>query len=216
MRALVLGASGLVGSELLNLLLKDEKVTEVKIIVRTTLPIKNAKLEQIIADYSSIENMYERLKTQIVFSCIGSTNNKTPKKEDYYEVDHDYPLLVAKLCLENGAEGFHLISSLGANSNSSNFYLKMKGETEDELKALSYPRIHIYQPSLLSGKRKEYRLFENIYNYISLIINPLMIGSLRKYRSIPSKTVAKAMYKMALNNTEGTFIYSSEKIKEIA
>lgn len=216
MRALVLGASGLVGSELVNLLLKDDNFKEVKIIVRSLMPLKHPKLEQIIADYSTIKKVSESLNTQTVFSCIGSTKNKTPNKDEYYKIDHDYPILLAKLCLANGAKSFHFISSLGADSNSTNFYLKMKGETENSLKELAYPSLHLYQPSLLRGKRKEFRLLENISGYISLIINPLLIGSLKKYRSISSETVASAMHKMALAGSNGTFIYTSDKIKEIA
>lgn len=216
MDALVLGASGLVGGELIKLLLNDPAFQKVKIIVRKKLPLEHKKLEQILGDYSTIEAQKNLLKTDVVFSCLGSTKKKTPDKKEYYKIDHDYPLLVARLALENGATSFHLVSSLGANRLSSGFYLKMKGETERDIIALAYPAIHIYQPSLLTGERKEKRGLEGAGSYIMKIINSLLIGSLRKYRSIPAKTVASAMHKQALLSSQGAHIYTSDKIKEIA
>lgn len=216
MDALILGASGLIGGELLKLLLKDATFRKVIIIVRKELPIEHEKLEQIVADFSTIEAQKHPLKTDVVFSCLGSTKKKTPDKKEYYKIDHDYPLLIARLALENGASSFHLVSSLGANYSSSGFYLRMKGETERDLKALGYPDIHIYQPSLLTGERKEKRGLEAFGSYIMQIINPLLIGSLKKYQSIPGKTVALAMCKQALLKSQGTHIYTSDKIKQIA
>src|SRR5690606_30210387 len=131
MEAILLGASGLIGGELLNLLLADSNFSKVKIIVRKELSVKNDKLLQIIADFSTIEAHKDNLNADVVFSCLGSTKKKTPDVKKYYEVDHDYPVLVAKLAKDQGVESFHIVSSLGASSTSSNFYTKMKGETED-------------------------------------------------------------------------------------
>ena len=216
MDALILGSSGLIGGELLKLLLKDSTIQKVKIIVRQELPVVHEKLEQILADYSTIEAQKNLLMADVVFSCLGTTKKKTPDKREYYEIDHDYPVLVARLALKNGASSFHLVSSLGANHLSSSFYLKMKGETERDIIALGYDSIHIYQPSLLKGERKEKRGLEGISNSIMQVINPLLLGSLKKYRNISGKTVASAMHKQALLKNKGTHIYTSDKIKEIA
>lgn len=216
MKAILLGASGLIGGELLNLLLADSNYSKVKIIVRKELPIKNEKLEQIIADFSTIEANKDKLNADVVFSCLGSTKKKTPDLKEYYQIDHDYPLLVGKLAKDQGVNSFHIVSSLGANSSSSTFYLKMKGETENDIAKLGFKSLHIYQPSLLTGERNEKRLLENVSEFLMKVINPLLFGSLKKYRSISGKTVASAMHKQSLVNSTGDFIYPSDKIKELA
>jgi hypothetical protein len=196
--------------------LADPNYSKVKIIVRKKLPVTNEKLEQIIADFSTIEAHKEKLKADVVFSCLGSTKKKTPDLKEYYQIDHDYPLLAAKLTKDQGVESFHIVSSLGANSSSSGFYLKMKGETEDDIAKIGFKSYHIYRPSLLTGDRKEKRIVENIGEVIMKIIDPLLLGSFKKYRSISGKTVASAMHKQSLINSTGKFVYPSDKIKELA
>lgn len=216
MEAILLGASGLIGGELLKLLLADPNYSKVKIIVRKKLPVTNEKLEQIIADFSTVEANKEKLQADVVFSCLGSTKKKTPDLKEYYQIDHDYPLLVAKLTKDQGVKSFHIISSLGANSSSSGFYLRMKGETEDDIAKIGFKSFHIYRPSLLTGDRKEKRIVENVGEIIMKVIDPLLFGSLKKYRSISGKTVASAMHKQSLVDSTGKFIYPSDKIKELA
>jgi uncharacterized protein YbjT (DUF2867 family) len=216
MDALLLGASGLIGGELLKLLLEDPAFHKVKIVVRKKLSINHDKLEQIVVDFSTIGDHQDKLKVDVVFSCLGSTKKKTPDLKEYYKIDHDYPLLVGKITKDQGAKSFHIVSSLGANNSSSNFYLKMKGETEDDIAKLGFKSFHIYRPSLLTGDRKEKRLLENSGDFLMKIINPLLLGSLKKYRSISGKTVASAMHKQSLIDSTGIFIYPSDKIKELA
>lgn len=216
MEAILLGASGLIGGELLKFLLADPNYSKVKIIVRKELPITNKKLEQIIADFTTIEAYKDKLQADVVFSCLGSTKKKTPDLKEYYQIDHDYPLLVAKLAKDHGVESFHLVSSLGANRSSSVFYTRMKGETEDDISNLGFKSFHIYRPSLLTGARIENRFMEKLAECIMTVLNPLLLGSLKKYRSIPGKTVASAMYKQSLINSVGIFVYPSDKIKKLA
>lgn len=216
MDALVLGASGLIGGELIQLLLKDNAIKKVKIIVRNHLPIVHDKLEQIYADYTTIEGQKEKLKSDVVYCCIGTTKQKTPNLNQYYQIDHDYPVLLGKLCLEHGAKCFNLVSSLGANTYSSVFYTKTKGETERDILALDFESIHIYRPSLLTGKRLEKRGLERILYWIMKFVNPILFGSLKKYQSISATTVAIAMHKQSKLNNKGQFIYQSDKIKKIA
>ena len=216
MEAILLGASGLIGGELLKLLLADPTYSKIKIIVRKKLAVVNEKLEQIIADFSTIEAHKEKLKADVVFSCLGSTKKKTPDLKKYYQIDHDYPLLVAKLAKDQEVNSFHIVSSLGANSSSSSFYLKMKGEIEDDIAKTGFKSLHIYRPSLLTGDRKEKRVIESISEVIMKILNPLLFGSLKKYRSISAITVASAMHKQSLIDSSGVFVYPSDKIKELA
>jgi uncharacterized protein YbjT (DUF2867 family) len=144
--AIIIGASGLIGRELLSLLLEQKEFENVKIFVRKSLGVQHNKLTEIITDFSSLQAISNSINGDVIFCCLGSTKSKTPDLSDYKKIDHDYPLFFAKEGIKNGLSQFHLVSALGANAKSSNFYTKMKGETEDELKHLSIPSIFIYQP----------------------------------------------------------------------
>jgi len=215
-KAIIAGASGLIGSNLLEILLNEPAYDEVIILVRKSTGIKNKKLTEIVLDFDKLSDYKSEIIGHAIFCCLGTTNNKTPEKALYRKIDHDYPLTLAKIAYENGVEQYHLVSSLGADSSSSIFYQKLKGETEEDIKALGLKTIHIYQPSLLTGDRKEFRLTEKIVTGLFYLIDNLLVGGLKKYRSIPAKTVAMAMYKQSINKNEGIFIHPSDNIQEIA
>jgi uncharacterized protein YbjT (DUF2867 family) len=215
-KAVIAGASGLIGSYLLEILLKASEYDEVVILVRKATGIKDKKLKEIILDFDKLEDYKNDINGHAVFCCLGTTNNKTPDRALYKKIDHDYPVTLAKLAQANGVEQYHLVSSIGADINSSTFYTKLKGETEEDIKTVGLKTLHIYQPSFLKGDRKEFRLMEKILIGLSYIIDPLLIGSLKKYRSIPAKTVAMAMYNESMNKKEGVFIHTSDNIKLIA
>lgn len=215
-KAIIAGASGLIGSNLLQILLNESSYDEVIILVRKATGINDKKLTEIVLDFDKLDDYKTEIKGHALFCCLGTTNNKTPDKALYRKIDHDYPVMLAKLAYANNIEEYHLVSSLGANSKSSAFYTRLKGETEDDIKAIGLKTVHIYQPSFLKGDRKEFRFFEKILVGLSYLVDPLLIGSLKKYRSIPAKTVAMAMYKQSINKTEGVFIHHSDNIKEIA
>jgi uncharacterized protein YbjT (DUF2867 family) len=120
---------------------------------------------------------------------------------------------MAQLAKLNGIEQYHLVSALGANSKASNFYLKMKGEIEEAIQKVGLKCLNIYQPSFLTGNRTEHRPMERFFTGLMKFVGPLLIGGLRKYRSIPAETVARAMFNQSLKNEEGVFTYSSDKIK---
>ena len=214
-RAIIIGASGLIGKELLTLLLNHEEFESIKVYVRKPLNIQHQKLTEIITDFSKMQELSNSIDGDVIFCCLGSTKSKTPDLNDYRKIDHDYPLFFAKEGLKNGMSQFHLVSALGANAKSSNFYTKMKGETEDELKHLSIPSIYIYQPSFLSGNRTEKRPLEKVVLFIMKLIDPLLIGNLKKYQSINAITVAKAMIDESIKNKKGIFVHKSDQIKEL-
>jgi len=214
--ALVLGSSGLIGIETIDLLLKNDKYEVVYAITRSELPIQNNKLVQIIADYSNIEKHIKNLQIDHLYSCIGTTKAKTPDKNKYYEIDLEYPKKVAKLLFENGATTFCLVSSIGANSTSNNFYLKLKGEVEESLQAIGFKSLHVFRPSLLLGNRKEFRLVEKIIQFIYPFINLLLIGKMKDYRSIQAKDIASAMINVSIASNPGEHIYQTQLIKELA
>jgi uncharacterized protein YbjT (DUF2867 family) len=215
-RVIIAGASGLIGCELLNLLLQNDKIDEVVALVRKPLPVSNLKLIQILTNFDSLGEIKKDLIGDALYCCLGTTKKKTPNEADYRKVDHDYPLALAKLASENKVSQFHLISALGADPNSSIFYNKLKGETERDIKEIHSRAIYIYRPSLLTGNRTENRPIEKLAIFLMKIINPLLIGGLKKYKSIQAVTIAKAMINQTFKNEEGIHTYPSDRIKQLA
>lgn len=215
-KAILIGASGLIGSKLLEQLTQSDQISEVLVLVRKALDISHPKIRQILVNFDKLEIHSADIQADIIFSCLGTTRTKTPDPLLYRKVDMDYPLMIAEFGLKNGASQFHIVSSLGANTASSNSYLKLKGELENRLEKLNYPSLHIYQPSYLRGERKERRIADKIMMPLVRLIDPLLFGSLKKYRSIQAETVAKAMLNQSLKNLKGSFIYMSNQIQQIA
>lgn len=215
-KAIIAGASGLVGSSLLQILLDSAEYSEVLVLVRHELPLTHKKLVQLIINYDQLENYRHAISGHALFCCLGSTRKKTPDLADYRKVDFDYPVQLAQIGAANQIAQYHLVSSIGANPASGNFYTRLKGEVEQAVERTAYKSIHIYQPSALVGNRKEFRLLERLALGFMKIINPLLIGKLRKYRSIPASTVARAMYKQSLTTQEGVFVHPSNHIQTLA
>lgn len=216
-KAIIAGATGLIGSNLLNILLTQPEYDEVVILVRRSTGIKHVKLTELVIDFDNLGDYAAKITGHALFCCLGSTKRKTPDLNIYRKIDHDYPLKLAQLAKQNRIDQYHFVSSLGANGNASGFYLKTKGKTEEDIKQAGVKCLHIYQPALLTGDRKEYRgPMEKIATTVMKAIDPLLIGSLKKYRSIAGHTVAMAMFKESINNNEGIFIHPSDNIKQIA
>jgi uncharacterized protein YbjT (DUF2867 family) len=212
-KAIIVGASGLIGSELLTILLNHAEYDEVVVLVRKELPVKHKKLVQLVLNFDELHQHAASITGHAVFSCLGTTKAKTPDKTEYHKIDHDYPLQIAQLAQANGVKQFHLVSAVGANSKSSAFYIKLKGELEEDLKAVGFESLHIYQPSMLYGDRKEQRTLEKALIGIFKVVDHLLIGGFRKYRSISGETVANAMYKNSLKAAPGTHTYTFDNIK---
>lgn len=215
-KAIIAGATGLIGGELLKILLQSSDYQEVISISRREISVQHKKLVQLIINFDELEKYTHALEGDVIFCCLGSTRKKTPDLSVYRMIDHTYPLQLGKIAKSNSIKQYHLVSAIGADANSSNFYTKMKGETEADLAHLNLPCLHIYQPSLLTGDRKESRALENFSAVIMKVVNPLLFGSLKKYRSIPAATVARAMYKQSLKPEKGLYIHPSDHIKNLA
>lgn len=215
-KAILLGASGLIGSNLLTQLLDSPHYETVLVVLRKKLNREHPKLQQLLVDFDKLNDYRSQIIGDVVFCCLGSTKSKTPDLEIYRKIDYLYPLDAASIAQANGATQYHLVSSMGANPKSNIFYSRTKGETERDLQSIPFKSIHIYRPSLLDGKRKEHRAAEGLMIGIMRILNPILIASLRKYRSIKIENVALAMLKISLKDSEGIFIYPSDKIVEIA
>ncbi|WDF55434.1 NAD(P)H-binding protein [Mucilaginibacter sp. KACC 22063] len=215
-KAVIAGATGLVGGELLNILLQLSDYQEVLILVRRAMDISHPKLVQLIIDFDKLTEHTDAINGHAIFCCLGTTQSQTPAKVQYRKIDHDYPVKLGEIAKHNHVNQYHFISSLGADINSKVFYTRLKGETENDLAHLTLPCLHIYQPSLLIGNRKKARPMEKFMNFMMKLANPLLQGSLKKYQSIKAHTVAMAMYKQSLNNDTGLFIHPSDHIKNIA
>lgn len=215
-KAIIAGSSGLIGSKLLDILLQEAFYDEVLILVRKELPIQHKKLTQLVINFDQMDSYADKFTGHAVFCCLGTTNAKTPDKVTYRKIDHDYPVQLAQLAFKNGVKQFHLVSAVGADAASSMFYVKTKGETEDDLKNIGLPSLYIYRPSMLTGDRKEKRSLEKVITAVFKVIDPLLFGGLRKYRSISDVTVATAMYNQSTKNNTGTFIYEFDQIKQLS
>ena len=215
MKAIIVGASGAIGNSLLKQLLADATYSEVLVLVRKDLGIQHPKLKQLILNFDNINKYAAEITGDVVFSCLGTTKSQTPDEVEYKKIDYQYPLDVAWIAQTNGAKSYHLISSIGADQNSSTFYTRTKGEVERDLKAVPFESIHIYRPSLLEGERKQKRTLEKISIAVMHLMNPLLFGRLKKYRSIKVETVARAMIKNATTTAKGVFVYESDHIQKI-
>jgi uncharacterized protein YbjT (DUF2867 family) len=213
-KAIIVGASGLIGSKLLNILLVKQGYSEVLSISRKKLKLENVKLTQKVIDFDHLADYSDLITGHAIFCCLGSTRNQTPDLAEYRKIDHDYPIELAKIAFKNSVQEYHLISSIGANAGSSNFYTKMKGETEADLKAVGVPSVHIYQPSILIGHRKKPRKTERFAIGFLKIFSPFFWGGLKKYRPIAAQDVASAMYNQSLKNKKGVFTYTSDQIQK--
>ena len=215
-QVILVGASGLIGSNLLSLLIESDEISRILLLVRKPLKVSNQKVQELIVNFDELEKFRSEIMGDIIYSCLGTTKAANPDTDQYRKIDLEYPLKLAEIDVKNGVSQFHLVSSLCANHTASNSYLKLKGELEKELKQASILSLHIYQPSLLTGNRKESRTLEKLATSAFKLIDPLLIGPLIKYRSIKAETVAQAMLNQSIKNIQGTFTYPSIKIQELA
>lgn len=213
--AIILGATGLTGRELLTRLLKDERYEKIKLFSRSTTGLKNDKIEEHLIDLFELENYAEDFTTDEVYCCIGTTQAKTPDDETYHKIDYGIPVTAAKLAKKNNISRFLVISALGADVDSKFFYNRTKGEMERDVLVQEIPEIYIFQPALIAGKREEKRPFEAAWKKVMSIGNHLLIGPLKKYKSIHAGLIAEAMIYVANNKYSATRIESDE-IREIA
>lgn len=216
--AVLLGATGLIGNHLLHLLLEDDYFSGVRILVRKPFPFTHDKLEIGITDFNNPDKFKQAIgKGDTIFCCIGTTMKKVKgDKELYRSIDFDIPVHAAQWGIDNGFSQYLVVSSVGANAKSSNFYLHIKGSMEAALHALPYTSLHIFRPSLLLGSRDEKRKGEKLFQAIAPAMAFLLRGSLRKYRSIKAPEVAGAMLNAAKSGKEGLCIHEYTAIQALA
>lgn len=213
--ALIIGSTGLIGSQLLNILLESEAYDKVIAFVKRDTGKTHPKLTQHIIDFDKPESYQNLVVGDDFFCTIGTTIKKAGSKEAFRKVDFGYPQQFATFALKNDVKQFLTISSLGADKASGNFYLKTKGEIEDFLKNSSFESVAVLRPSLLLGDRKEFRLGEKVGAVFMKIFSFIFIGGIKKYKPIESETVAKALFRIAQTNKKGFNTYESNELQEI-
>lgn len=202
--ALLVGATGLVGSFLLQRLLASERFSRVTAWARRDIGKAHPKLKVEIADFERLEE--RRVEAQDVFCCLGTTIKQAGSQAAFRRVDHDYPVALARAAARSGAKRLLVVSALGANPDGTVFYNRVKGEMEEAVRAAGVPKTIFFRPSLLSGPRAEERLGEKIGLVIGNLFGPL----LGKYRPIHADLVAAAMQKAAEEDRPSGVIESGE------
>ena len=212
--ALLFGATGLIGSHLLNLLISNNNYSKIKVFVRSSIELNDPKIEIIQTDFNNLKNHREDIKGDECFFCIGTTKKNSPDKNEYKRVELELPKQVAQIAKSNLVNSFVFVSSGYADPKSSGDYLKFKGLVEEDLIRLNFPKLGIMRPSFLLGARQEKRVGEKIGIFIFKLLSPLFLGPLKKMKPIHSATVAKAMIAITQNN-HSKIIFESNEISEI-
>jgi uncharacterized protein YbjT (DUF2867 family) len=212
--ALIFGSSGLIGNELLNVVKKNNNYNKIKLFVRSATNNNDPKVEIIQTDFSDLEKHKDSIVGDDCFFCIGTTRKDTPDKNEYRRVEYNIPVDVAKIAKSNSVKVFIYVSSLGANPTSSGSYLKNKGQVEEELNNLNFPKLAVIRPSILLGNRKVFRLGERIGIFIMKTLSIFFLGILKKYKPIEAQNVAKAMVAIAQNHDQKT-VFESNELNEI-
>lgn len=191
--AIVAGATGLIGNELVEMLCSDADFGKVLVISRRNPGFDNPKVEVLLTDFDDLDSVADNIRGDMLFCCLGTTIAKAGSRSAFRKVDEEYPLKLADVAVANGIEKFLIITAMGADPSSWVFYNRVKGEVEEGLKAKKLPFLRIFRPSLLLGEREEYRTGEEMGKAIMGLVSPLMVGPLKKYRPIQATVVARAM-----------------------
>jgi len=206
LNALVIGATGATGQEIVSQLLEDDSFNSVSIFVRKEPNITHSKLKTYVIDFSKLEEYKELIKGDVLFSCLGTTLRDAGSKEKQYLVDYTYQYEFAKIASDNGVPIYSLISSTGSNENSPFFYPKIKGKLEEAVKKLPFKIIQIFQPPTLIRQKNLIRLGEKIGIKIFGFLNSF--GILKSQKPLPVSNLAKVM-------VENLKMKQKEKVKTI-
>lgn len=210
MIAIVIGATGLIGKQLVKQLLKDELYAEVKVFVRRSTGHTHPKLKEFIIDFDEIDKHANDITGDILFSVLGTTIKTAGSKDVQYKIDYGYQFNTAEIAAENGVSKLVLLSSIGADKNSNIFYSQMKGQLDEDVKSLGFEQVSILRPSMLEGDRDEFRWAEKVFTPIMKAA--VLVPCWKKYRPIKDGTVAKAMRNAVHENDSSYHIYESNHI----
>lgn len=212
LKAIIFGATGLIGSQLVEFLENDPRFSEIVLVSRKSMKKSSSKIKEIITDYDNLDDITEQLIGDCMFCCIGTTSSKTKSKDTYKKIDGFYPIKIAEIAERNNIPYYSVVSSIGANASSKTFYLRTKGEMEIDVLQKNINSIAIVRPSILAGKRNEFRFGEKIGLILSYLIYPFLLGALKKYRLIKAKDVAASMLHYFFRNDNKRLIYESDEL----
>jgi nucleoside-diphosphate-sugar epimerase len=212
-KALIAGATGAIGSVLLELLNHSDQYSEIHCIGRREPPISGEKIKALIVSYDELDQLNLPQPIDDVFCAIGTTIKTAGSVERFKKVDRDYVHQVGKLAQRLNAKTCSVVSAIGASAGSSNYYNQTKGEAEDLLRSLGLSSLRIFRPSMLHGTRDEFRLKEAIGFAVLTIMTPVLQGPWKKYRAIHIEQVAKAMHESARQEYPAVQVFESDKIQ---
>jgi len=201
-KILLLGATGLVGNECLQLLLAEKRISEIRVYSRSPISQINKKITSVVAPFDEMKNHSSFFAVNSVICALGTTIKQAGSQDAFRVVDYEYPLTAAQIAKQNGAYHYLLVSALGANAHSTVFYNRVKGELENAILDISFERTTIIRPSLLLGTRKEFRLGEKIGQFFTPFIP-------KKYKPVQASSVAQALVKELFLERSGAHIIES-------
>lgn len=210
--ALLAGATGLIGSQLLLLLLASERYAKVIVVGRKAVPTIHPKLVQVVTELDQLDEIRLKLIADDVYCCLGTTMKQAGSKEAFFKVDFLYVVQLAALTASNFAAQFMVVSSMGADADSAIYYNRVKGEMEAAVRQTPFRAIHIFRPSLLLGERAQPRLGERLGAVALQLVSPLLRGPLLKYRPVAGATVAAAMLHAAEDDGRGVRVHLSDEL----
>ena len=210
--AILFGATGLIGSHLLEELLNNEEYSRVKIFTRKDIKKIHSKLDIYNINFKQLDNYKDKIIGTDCFFCLGTTRRQTPNKSDYIDTEFNLPISIAQIAKENKIKSFIYVSSGGANVQSKNLYLQNKGKAENEIINLLFDFTAFIQPSLLLGNRSEFRIGERIAQFIFKSLSFIFVGKLRPFKAIHALTVSKAIIKI-INKKEKNLYFTSDKLE---
>lgn len=213
--ALIAGATGLVGTYCLSDLIASAAYSRVIALVRRRMPLNHPKLDQRVISFDWLQELPVS-SCDDVFLALGTTIKKAGTQASFRKVDYEYPRRIAEAGMRLGAQRLALVSSVGADPKSRNFYLRVKGELEQAVAAMRFESAHILRPSLLLGRRAEKRFGEGLAQAVMPLIAPVMLGEWKRYRAIPAEIVAKAMIGAAQSGQRGVHVHEYEDIVRLA
>jgi uncharacterized protein YbjT (DUF2867 family) len=214
--AAIIGPNGLIGSFLTDLLLKSKRYDKVLVYSRRQLEFEHPKMVRLEANFDDLDSISSNLICDDFYCCLGTTMSKAKSKKEFKKVDYDYVVQSANIALKNGATKIVVVSSVGANASSSNFYLKTKGKMEEAICNLTFEQIHLFRPSFLLGSRQEFRFKEIISLPLLRIASLFFTGRNKVYKPISAELVANAMFNCLDKNTQnGIYYYDFNQIKDI-
>ncbi|HXL53621.1 MAG TPA: NAD-dependent epimerase/dehydratase family protein [Gemmatimonadales bacterium] len=214
--ALVAGASGLVGAQVVRLLLEDPAYSRVTVLARRELPLSHKKLEQRIASFDRLAQIADFPRVHDVFCCLGTTMKQAGSPDAFRKVDFTYVVELARVAVRHRASQFLVVTAVGADPQSRILYSRVKGEAEEALRRLQFESIQIFRPSLLVGARSQGRPAERVAGLLSLLVAWAFVGPLSRYRPIKAEAVARAMVQVAREAPRGTHVYEFKEIRRRA